>query len=269
MQLNTDHSPPAWQLPEGVNRACWDYLHSTALARGYDAGLLGSALFEADEAFVLQHCQGPGRLVDLGCGTGRMLIPLARRGWWVLGVDLSPEMLAVARDKARAAAAEVSLLRANLVDLKSIASSSFDHATCLFSTLGMVMGHAARRRVVSEAARILRPGGRFVLHVHNRWFHLWDAPGRRWLRRDLWRRLRGDPSAGDSTMPTHQGIAGLTLHLFGRSEALALLAEAGFRVIAVQPVGIDGTGPRWFANGRAYGFLIAAEKPPSDQSRQE
>jgi SAM-dependent methyltransferase len=237
-------------------------LHSSGLARGYDAGLLGSALFRADEAFVLQHCsaKGPGRLVDLGCGTGRLLIPLARRGWWVLGVDLSPEMLAVARDKARDAGVEVSLLRANLVDLAGIASGSFDHASCLFSTLGMVTGHAARRRVVAEAARVLRPGGRFVLHVHNRWFHLGDRSGRRWLWRDLWRRWRGDPAAGDNTMPTHQGVAGLTLHLFSRAEALAHLREAGFRIVAVQPVGIDGAGPRWLANWRAYGFLIAAEK---------
>ena len=235
-------------------------MHSSALARGYDAGLVGSALFGADEAFVLRHCQGPGRLVDLGCGTGRLLIPLARRGWWVLGVDLSPEMLARACDKAAEVGVEVSLLRANLVDLGAIAPASFDHAICLFSTLGMVMGHAARRRVVAEAARIIRPGGRFVLHVHNRWFHLWDRPGRRWLVRDLWRRLRGDPAAGDSTMPTHQGIAGLTLHLFDRSEALTLLREAGFRIVAVQPVDINGTSPRWFAGWRAYGFLIAAER---------
>ena len=259
---NSEHSIPNWQLPDGVDRACWDYLHNAALARGYDAGLLGSALFRADEAFVLRHCpaNGPGRLVDLGCGTGRLLVPLARRGWWVLGVDLSPEMLAVALDKARDAGVEVSLLRANLVDLAGIGPATFDLATCLFSTLGMVMGHAARSRVVAEAARVLRPGGRFVLHVHNRWFHLRDRAGRRWLRRDLWRRWRGDPAAGDSTMPTHQGVAGLTLHLFTRAEAMALLREAGFRVVAVEPVAVDGSNPRWLADWRAYGFLIAAEK---------
>ena len=257
--MNTEHSPPDWQLPDGVNRACWDYLHNAALARGYDEGMLGSALFRADEAFVLEHCP-PGRLVDLGCGTGRLLIPLARRGWWVLGVDLSPEMLAVARDKAREAGLEVSLLRANLVDLAGIGTASFDHATCLFSTLGMVAGHASRRRVVSEAFRVLRPGGRFVLHVHNRWFHLWDRAGRRWLWRDLWRRWRGDPAAGDSIMPTHQSVAALTLHLFDRTEALALLRGAGFRIVAVRAVGIDGNESRRFAGWRAYGFLIAVEK---------
>ena len=121
--------------------------------------MLGSALFRADEAFVLEHCP-PGRLVDLGCGTGRLLIPLARRGWWVLGVDLSPEMLAVARQRASEAGVEVSLLRANLVDLGGIAGASFDHAACLFSTLGMVAGEKARRRVVAEAFRVTsRVGG--------------------------------------------------------------------------------------------------------------
>ena len=234
-------------------------MHNAALARGYDEAMLGSALFRADEAFVLEHCP-PGRLVDLGCGTGRLLIPLARRGWWVLGVDLSPEMLAVARDRAFESGVEVSLLRANLVDLGGIGTASFDRATCLFSTLGMVAGEEARRRVVAEAFRVLRPGGRFVLHVHNRWFHLGDRAGRRWLRRDLWRRWRGDPSAGDSVMPTHQGVAGLTLHLFDRAEALALVRDAGFRIVAVRAVAIDGGEIRRLAGWRAYGFLIAAEK---------
>jgi SAM-dependent methyltransferase len=90
----------------------------------------------------------PFRLVDLGCGTGRLLIPLALRGYWVLGVDLSAAMLAVAREKARAAGAAVHLLRANLTQLDGVREGSFDYAACLFSTLGMVVGAEERRRVL-------------------------------------------------------------------------------------------------------------------------
>ena len=66
-------------------------------------------------------------------------------------------------------------------------------------------------------------------------------------------------------MPVHQGIAGLSLHQFTRREAVRLLREAGFRVREVRPVGLreDGTLPRpwWFGWLRAYGYLIAAERP--------
>src|SRR5262245_16267504 len=257
--------PAGWQLPPGVNRGLWDYLHDAGIARGYDASLAASPLFEADRAFVSRHCAGPARLIDLGCGTGRLIVPLAKAGWRVLGVDLSAEMLAVTCGKAKAEGVEVGLLQANLAELDAVAEGSFDHATCLFSTLGMVIGADVRRRVVAHVFRILRPGGRFILHVHNRWFHLHDRPGRRWLLSDTIRRCLRRPDAGDRVMPPHQGIAGLTLHMFGRREAVALLREPGFRVVEVRPVGLraDGSlGASWFLPGlRAYGFLIAVEKP--------
>jgi len=256
--------PAGWELPPGVNRGLWDYLHDAAVARGYDSGLAGSPLFEADRAFLLRHCPGPARLIDLGCGTGRLIVPLAKAGWRVLGVDLSAEMLAVAREKARAEGVEVGLLQANLAELDALHDGSFDHAACLFSTLGMVIGADVRRRVVAHAYRLLRPGGRFILHVHNRWFHLSDRAGRRWLLSDSVRGWLGRPDAGDRVMPPHQGIAGLTLHLFGRREARRLLSEAGFRIVEVRPVGLrpDGTlGWPWLFSGlRAYGFLLAAER---------
>src|SRR5262249_55202403 len=116
--MTTRPAPPAdWQLPPGVSRGLWDYLHDPAVARGYDAALSGSTLFDADVHFVERHCPHPGWLIDLGCGTGRLLVHFARRGYRVLGVDLSAEMLKVAREKAAAAGVEVGLLRANLTEL--------------------------------------------------------------------------------------------------------------------------------------------------------
>jgi hypothetical protein len=66
-------------------------------------------------------------------------------------------------------------------------------------------------------------------------------------------------------MPVHQGIAGLTLHLFTRREAVCLLRAAGFRLVEVLPVGLRPDGrlrcPWWFGRLRAYGYLLAAERP--------
>jgi ubiquinone/menaquinone biosynthesis C-methylase UbiE len=257
-------SPADWQLPSGVNRGLWDYLHSPEVARGYDAGLAHSSLFQADERFCLRHFDRPGRLIDLGCGTGRLAVAFARRGGWVLAVDLSEEMLRVTGEKAAAAGAVVHRLKANLVELDALGDGSFNYAACLFSTLGMVTGSAERRRVVAHAYRLLRPGGKFVLHVHNRWFNFWDPQGRRWLLKNVIRSLAGSAAAGDRHQPPHQGIAGLTLHLFTRREAVRLLREAGFRIVEVLPVGLGTEGrlsrPWWFGWLRAYGYLIAADR---------
>jgi SAM-dependent methyltransferase len=257
-------TPADWQLPPGVTRGLWDYLHDAALAHGYEGALADTPLCALDHAFVEEHCPRPGRLIDLGCGTGRLLRPLARRGYWVLGVDLSEEMLRVAAARAAAEGVRVQLLQANLVELDALRDQSFDYAACLFSTLGMVAGTAARRRVVGHAYRLLRPGGRFVLHVHNRWFNVWDPQGRRWLTKDLLRSALGQAPVGDRPMPAHQGIAGLALHHFTRREAVRLLRQAGFRLREVRPLGLRPDGrlawPAWCGWLRAYGYLIAAER---------
>jgi hypothetical protein len=66
-------------------------------------------------------------------------------------------------------------------------------------------------------------------------------------------------------MPVHQGVAGLTLHLFTRRETFGLLTGAGFRVLEVRPVSLRANGrlpfPAWFGWLRAYGYLLAAERP--------
>jgi len=251
-------TPPDWQLPPGVSRGVWEYLHSSTIAANYDASLADSSLFQCDVAFVQRHCPPPGRLVDLGCGTGRLLTALAPQGYDLLGVDLSPEMLKVARINVPSA----TLLEANLTDLTGLPPSQFDYAACLFSTLGMIAGEQHRLAVLQQTSRLLRPGGVFVLHVHNRWFNVWNPEGRRWLVRNLFAGWLGRTVPGDRPMPPHQGISGWTMHLFTRREVRRLLRTAGFEIREVMPVGLTQPGTLTRAKFlpwlRAYGYLIAA-----------
>ena len=239
---------PDWQLPPGVDRGLWDYLHSSGMVAGYDDQMAASPLAAHDVGHCDRAFPTPGRLVDLGCGTGRLAIHFARKGYDCVGVDLSAAMLAKARANAAAAGASVDWCEANLVDLAGLPDGGFDYAACLFSTLGMVRGGDSRAAAVRSFHRVLRPGGRLVLHVHSRWYR---GLGWRRLAGQAWRTLRGSADAGDITMPQAYGGAPLTLHHFTRREAIGVLTGAGFEVAAVDPVRVGGHVYGWLITGLA------------------
>ena len=212
------------------------------MVAGYDAMMAASPLAALDVRFCQRWFQPPGRVIDLGCGTGRLAKPLTELGHEYVGVDLSEEML-----RAFAPIPNASVAVGNLVELASLPAGPFDFAACLFSTLGMIRGEENCRTAVANVFQLLKPGGVFVLHVHNRYFRELGFKGLR---------------TGDITKSQAYGGAPLTLHHFGRREAVGLLKAAGFRVREVRPVGAAGelARPWLFPTRRAYGYLIAAER---------
>lgn len=236
-------SVPDWQLPPGVDRGLWDYLHSQEMVAGYDAQIAVSPLATADVKFCEVAFPTPGRLLDLGCGTGRLAIHFARKGYECVGADLSPEMLAQARANADTAGVPATWIETNLVDLNGVPHSSFEYAACLFSTLGMVRGDTNRRAAVAAVRQTLKPSGRLVLHAHNRHFH---ALG--------WRGWR----SGDITMSQTYAGSPLTLHHFTRIELVRLLQTTGFRLVRMLSVDVAGEPITWASRLRAYGWLVEA-----------
>lgn len=99
---------------------------------------------------------GPGRLVDVGCGGGAHTAAFAARGWSVTGVDVSAAQLELARARG------VEVVEADAAQLP-FEQASFDAAVSMFTHTDV--GDFAA--VLGEVARVLRPGGAFVyLGVH-------------------------------------------------------------------------------------------------------
>jgi ubiquinone/menaquinone biosynthesis C-methylase UbiE len=91
------------------------------------------------------------RVLDVGCGTGRFSLLLADAGAKVTGVDKSANMLAVARDDARAATAGVDYVCADAND--KLPHGPFDALTFFFSMHYMQLKPAFWRRLVSSLGR--------------------------------------------------------------------------------------------------------------------
>lgn len=103
------------------------------------------------------------RVVDLGCGGGLLALPLAERGARVVGVDLSEGSLRAARSEARRRGIAASFLRADLRRVP-LRSGSAD-LVLLSDVLEHVTDPAS---AVSEAARLLRPGGGLFVNTFDR-----------------------------------------------------------------------------------------------------
>jgi SAM-dependent methyltransferase len=99
--------------------------------------------------------QGPGRCLDLGCGTGLHFATLTDLGWTIAGIDLSADQLRLASERG----GEAELVRADASELP-FADGHFDAVVSIFIHTDMDDYAAA----VREGARVLVHGGRFV-HV--------------------------------------------------------------------------------------------------------
>jgi SAM-dependent methyltransferase len=246
-----------------VNASLWDYAHTARLAVEEDLYFGGHPLFKADAQALLARFVEPGRLIDLGCGTGRIALRFAREKFSVLAVDLSRAMLRRVGEKADADGLQLGRMQANLCDLRCLPDGSFRYATSMFSTLGMIRGPVARRRALAEASRILEQGGRLALHAHNIWLNFNSAEGRRWLLGQTWRAVWRDPAAGDRRM-TYRGVPGMEVHLYRWGELKRALRRAGFKIDEVLPIKRVDSQPisaPWFWHGlRAGGWLVFARK---------
>ncbi len=162
-----------------------------ALARLYDA-----FPFEADLPLYLDLAAAEGgRVLEVACGSGRVLVPLARAGHRIVGLDASPHMLALTRDKLAAAGPAVAA-RARLVqgdmrscDLGDGAGTPFDLAIVAVKSFAYLVDRADQLRTLAAIATHLRPGGLLaidLLHPDPAW--LLEAPGS--LRQDLVRQVR-------------------------------------------------------------------------------
>ena len=108
--------------------------------------------------------EADGPVVELAVGTGRVAIPIAEQtGRRVIGIDSSPGMLAVARERAAATGVDLDLRDGDMRDL-ALAEAT-DLVICPYRGLLHLPTWHTRRQLFERVAAALRPGGRFAWNV--------------------------------------------------------------------------------------------------------
>jgi SAM-dependent methyltransferase len=112
---------------------------------------------EADFIESLLRESGGNRVLDAGCGTGRVAIELAQRGFSVVGVDLDSDMLSVARAKAP----RIRWIHADLAEASAHLDTEFD-VVAMPGNVMIFVDSGAEGRVLRELSTLLAPSGLLV-----------------------------------------------------------------------------------------------------------
>lgn len=115
--------------------------------------------WDADTVRLVNSFLSPGdRILDLGCGYGRIAVPLAEAGFEVVGLDISQPMLDEAARRAAVAGRQIQWIQADICQIP-LPPSSFDVVLCLWLTFHELLKQCEQLAALEEICRVLRPGG--------------------------------------------------------------------------------------------------------------
>jgi SAM-dependent methyltransferase len=133
----------------------------------YDLSLHAETPLEAAfiEAAVRKYCDFPlRRLVEPACGSGRLVVELAARGYHVTGLDLNEKALGFLRKRLKNRKLRADALLADMTDFALPRPA--DAAFCLLNSFRHLLTESAAKSHLEAVARNLRPGGIYILGLH-------------------------------------------------------------------------------------------------------
>jgi SAM-dependent methyltransferase len=204
-----------------------------AIARLYDPW---SRSVTEDVSFYVEEAErAGGPVAELGVGTGRIAVPTAAAGVRLIGVDSSPEMLAVCRERAElAGVAELLDLRVGELEAPPV-EERVALVTCPFRSYLHLLDDEARLRALGAARELLVPGGRLIFDVFAPSAEDIADTHARWLEREpgIFERADWDSRARTLTLSVRgeSGSTSFVLAWLSNDEWRSLLQRAGFQVL--------------------------------------
>ncbi len=127
--------------------------------------------FETTLYFLEKYLPKRGRILDAGGGPGRYTIELAKRGYAVVLLDMTPANLELAKRQIKRAQVQdhvAEVVEGSIVDLSRFPTNSFDAVVCLGGPLSHVLDARKRAKAISELTRVAKKGAPICVSVIGR-----------------------------------------------------------------------------------------------------
>ncbi len=209
----------------------------------YDENVFTKSTLKEVDFLTEELALKPGAaILDVGCGTGRHAVELAKRGYKVTGIDLSAAMLEEARKKAKVAGVKASFIRADATDFTLPAK--FDAAICLCEGSFGLLGHwddpiNQPLAILSNISKSLKKKAKAILTVLNATFMI-----RRFTNQDVAEgRFNPLTMEESSELPPREGMPPIKMRerAFVPTELILLCRLAGLDVLNIW----GGTAGNW------------------------
>lgn len=105
------------------------------------------------------------KVLDVACGTGEFSVRLAQKGYTVTGVDLSDEMLVIAKEKADQSGVSIPFYQQNMIELET--GEQFDSIVIFCDSLNYLHTESDVQSTFQRVYEQLKPGGLFMFDVHS------------------------------------------------------------------------------------------------------
>ncbi|MFT6108586.1 MAG: SAM-dependent methyltransferase [Planctomycetota bacterium] len=144
-----------------------------------DSDVEGGFLEAAFEKHATPSPKGRRRVLEPACGSGRLMVEMASRGWKVHGFDLEPNMVKFSKERLTESGLKGTASVGNMANFE--VRGTFDLAHCFVSTFKYLLTEEDARGHLQSVARALRPGGIYALGFHLSWYDYVDKTHERWV----------------------------------------------------------------------------------------
>jgi SAM-dependent methyltransferase len=233
-------------LPHNQNGKIYDLLYEARFRTMYKD-------FTDRSLSVISTILSTGKILDIGCGTGRLAIPLEQKNYEVVGIDLSEVMLDELKSKASRSGVSVF----TSTDQFNLDNQNCDLALAVFTVLSYTLNEEGLKILFNDVYRHLKPNGSFLFdlampgafHHHEKM----ERNGLKW-NIDVEFIEPGEPIANYSEtvivnrpeFPPNQTITEFfQIRCWKLEEIIPLLESSGFSKIT-QVRGLEGTGANYY-----------------------